>query len=157
VVKIIKCVIEVKLNVHIDQTKRFAGVAESFLHLISPKLAQVTFFLTRLDAESKSQLGGDPWSDDIWQGNGLSELRSLYPRMRLSSEFGGSDEHLLKLLTANESLLQSICLLTEIGASSTETFSTSTEFFNSSSSGSSEHKSTTGDFVCQKELERIPD
>jgi len=138
--KTVNYVAELKLNIHVDQTKRFAGLAASFLRIVSPKVAQVTFFLRRQGVERKSHLGRDQWSDDIWQGKRLRELRTLYPRMRLSSALGGSDEHLLTLFTARECLLKNICQLTEIESSSTETESFSAESSNSSNPGSSEQK-----------------
>ena len=48
------------------------------------------------------------WSEAVWGGKQLPMLRTKFPNLKLSKQFGGSNEHLLKLFTAKESILKSL-------------------------------------------------
>ena len=103
---VLNCIFDFAAIIYVDTSRRFSSLFSGFLD--SVELANVGHMVRRSDALRANIFQMAVWSEDVWGGKQLPLLRAKFPSLKFSKQFNGSNEHLLKLFTAQESLLKSI-------------------------------------------------
>ena len=104
--KVLRCTFHFAAIVNVDTSKQFSKLFIGFLE--SLKLADVAYMVRRSDTQRANIFRKAVWSEAVWGGKQLPMLRAKFPNLKLSKQFGGSNKHLLKLLTAKEIMLKSL-------------------------------------------------
>lgn len=104
--KILECVFHFEAIVNVDTSRRFSNLFIGFLN--SVELADVGYMVRRSDNLRVNIFQRAVWSEVVWGGKQLPMLRAKFPHIKLSKQFGGSNEHLLKLFSAQEGLSKSL-------------------------------------------------
>ena len=104
--KILECVFHFEAIVNVDTSRRFSNLFIGFLN--SVELADVGYMVLRSDNLRVNIFQRAVWSEVVWGGKQLPMLRAKFPHIKLSKQFGGSNEHLLKLFSAQEGLSKSL-------------------------------------------------
>lgn len=102
--KVLSCIFDFAAIVYVDTPRRFKSLFSGFLDSVN--LAHVGYMVRRSDALRANIFQQAVWSENIWGRKQLPILRAKFPSLTFSKQFGGSNEHLLELFTAKESLLK---------------------------------------------------
>ena len=103
---VLNCIFDFAAIVYVDTSWRFSSLFSGFLD--SVELANVGYMVRRSDALRANIFQRAVWSEVVWGGKQFPLLREKFPGLKFSKQFGGSNEHLLKLFTTKESLLKSL-------------------------------------------------
>ena len=98
--KIIHSVFPVVLIVLVDPPCHMKTIFYSLLNATSKKNSTIIYAVKRPAA----------FRNKLFQQNRLPELQKKFPSMRISTIFGGTDDHLLKMVSATKCFLTTICL-----------------------------------------------
>ena len=99
---VLNCIFDFAAIVFVDTSWRYSPLFSGFLD--SVELANVGYMVRRSDALRANIFQQAVWSEVVCGGKQLPLLRGIFPSLKFSKQFGGSNEHLLKLFTTKESL-----------------------------------------------------
>ena len=104
--KVLSCIFDFAAIVYVDTVKRFSSLFGGLLD--SVELANVGYMVRRSNSLRSNMFQQAVWSEAVWGLKQLPLLRAKFPNIKFSKHFGGSNDHLLKLFTAKESLLKAL-------------------------------------------------
>ena len=98
--KLIHSIFPVVMVVLVDPPFQMTKIFRSLLSTSSKNLASILYTVKRPVASRNRLFQQILWNDIDWVGKRLPELCEKFPYMRLSKLFGGTDGHLLKVVSA---------------------------------------------------------
>ena len=111
--KIIHSIFPVVMVVLVDPPFQMNTIFRSLLSKTSKSLARKLYTVKRPVALRNRLFQQILWNDIEWVGKRLPELHKKFPYMRLSKIFGGTDGHLLKVVSAVKCFVTTIRLKCE--------------------------------------------
>lgn len=108
--KIIHSIFPVAMVVLVDPPFMMNGIYRTLLKSTSKCLSNNVYTVKRSSTFEQDKFKKIVWSDFVWKGKCLPELREKFPHMRLSKIFGGNNEHLLKMVSVVKCIVATICL-----------------------------------------------
>ena len=110
---IIHSIFPVVMVVLVDPPFQMNAIFRSLLRKTSKNLARILYTVKRPLAQRNRFFQQILWNDIEWVGKRLPELHKKFPYMRLSKIFGGTDGHLLEMVSAAKCFVTTICLKCE--------------------------------------------
>ena len=98
--KLMHSIFPVVMVVLVDPPFQMKQIFRSLLSRTSKNIASILYTVKRPVALRNRLFRQNLWNDIDWVGKRLPELNEKFPYMRLSKLFGGTDDHLLTLVSA---------------------------------------------------------
>ena len=108
--KLIHSIFPVAMVVLVDPPFMMNGIFRTLLNATSKSLSNIVYTVKRSSTFEKNKFQKIVWSDVVWEGKCLPELRKKFPYMRLSKIFGGNNDHLLKMVPVIKCIIATVCL-----------------------------------------------
>ena len=118
--KIIHSIFPVAMVVLVDPPLMMHKMFKELLRSTLRQVSNTIYTVRRSSTFEKNKFLKTVWSDIVWEGKRLPELREKFPHMRLSTLFGGNNDHLLTMVSAVKCLIRTIHLRYETDFGYTE-------------------------------------